>query len=101
MNVLNRDFAYIAVLIGGQKFIWKKIERDQELIDIITERLVEFWEANVLQGIEPEVDGSQATTKFIKEHYAEVGEEQITLSAEFDDLVNERIQLKKDKKINR
>ena len=99
MNVLNRDSAYIAVLIGGQKFIWKKVDRDQELIDMITERLVEFWEANVLQGIEPEVDGSQATTKFIKEHYAEVGEEQITLSAEFDDLVNERIQLKKDKKL--
>lgn len=99
MNVLNREFAYIAVLIGGQKFVWKKIERDQELIDIITERLVEFWEINVCQGEEPPIDGSKATTDFVKAHYSDVGEGKITLSSDFDDLVNERIQLKKDKKL--
>ncbi|MGX2947174.1 YqaJ viral recombinase family nuclease [Enterococcus alishanensis] len=99
MNVLNRDSAYIAVLIGGQKFIWKKVTRDQELIDIITERLVEFWEENIINGVEPEVDGSKATTDFIKERYADVGEEQITLPSEFDDLVKERIQLKQTKKL--
>ena len=40
MNVLNLDYVYFAVLIGGQKFIWKKMELDQELIDMITEKLV-------------------------------------------------------------
>ena len=53
MNVLNKKYCYIAVLIGGQKFIWKRVDRDQELIDMITERLVEFWETNVLDGQEP------------------------------------------------
>ncbi|HAQ0937619.1 TPA: endonuclease, partial [Enterococcus faecium] len=67
MNVLNKDYCYIAVLIGGQKFIWKRIERDQELIDTITEQLVEFWETNVLGGIEPVIDGSEATADFLKE----------------------------------
>ena len=42
MNVLNKDYCYIAVLIGGQKFIWKRVERDQELIDVLTEQLVDF-----------------------------------------------------------
>ncbi len=41
---LNKDYCYIAVLIGGQKFIWKRVERDQELIDVLTEQLVDFWE---------------------------------------------------------
>lgn len=99
MNVLNREFAYIAVLIGGQKFIWKKVERDQELIDLMTERLVTFWEVNVLRREEPKLDGSKATTDFIKERYAEVGEKQIVLPPSFDNLAADRIQLKADEKL--
>lgn len=98
MNVLNRDSCYIAVLIGGQKFIWKKVDRDQELIDAITERLVEFWESNVLKGIEPPIDGSEATSEFIKNRYAEEGANEITLPSKFDELVESRRQLKETEK---
>ena len=96
MNVLNRDFAYVAVLIGGQKFIWKKIERDQELIDMITEQLVEFWEVNVLKTIEPAIDGSDATADFLKKRYSEEGENEISLSSNFDELIEEKKLLKQD-----
>lgn len=96
MNVLNRDWAYVAVLIGGQRFIWKKVNRDQTLIDMITERLVEFWEVNVLKGIEPAIDGSDATTDFLKERYSEEGENEITLSSTFDELIETKKQLKDD-----
>ena len=34
---------------------------------MITERLVEFWETNVLDGQEPVIDGSEATSEFLKE----------------------------------
>ena len=61
------------------KIIWKRIERDQELIDTITEQLVEFWETNVLGGIEPVIDGSEATADFLKEKYADVEENQTAL----------------------
>lgn len=94
MNVLNRDFAYIAVLIGGQKFIWKRVARDQELIDLITERLVHFWEVNVLKMIEPAIDGSQATSDFLKQHYQEEGQNEIELSSSFDELIQSKLQLK-------
>ena len=50
MNVLNKDYCYIA---NRWSTSGKRIERDQELIDTITEQLVEFWETNVLGGIEP------------------------------------------------
>ncbi|MGH1635252.1 lambda-exonuclease family protein [Enterococcus avium] len=96
MNVLNRDCAYVAVLIGGQRFIWKKVDRDQALIDMITERLVEFWEVNVLKGVEPSIDGSDATTDFLKERYSEEGENEITLSSTFDELIETKKQLKTD-----
>ncbi|MCG3562168.1 hypothetical protein L8957_28805, partial [Klebsiella pneumoniae] len=83
---------------GGQKFIWKRIERDQELIDTITEQLVEFWETNVLGGIEPIIDGSQATADFLKEKYADVEDVQTTLPIHFDELVEQKNELKRTKK---
>ncbi|SFB90232.1 putative phage-type endonuclease [Alkalibacterium subtropicum] len=100
MNVLDRDYAYIAVLIGGQKFVWKKIERDQELIDIIQKQLVEFWEVNVKQMIPPAIDGSQSTEDYIKERYAksEPGKE-IALKKDIDDLLDQREELQETKKV--
>lgn len=98
MNVLEADYAYIAVLVGGQKFICKRIERDQELIDLITRELVEFWQVNVMQMVAPEIDGSEATTDFIKELYNEEGSKEIQLGRNIDDLVKSRIELKKEEK---
>lgn len=61
LNVLGYDKAYIACLIGNHDFICKEIKRDDELIELYQAQAVEFWEKNVLQGIEPEVDGSIST----------------------------------------
>lgn len=98
MNVLNREYAYFAVLIGGQRFIWKRIDRDQDLINAITERLVEFWEENVLKGIPPEIDGSDATSAFIRNQYAEPGENEIELPKRIDDLTQLKAEYKQDMK---
>ncbi|EGP5670200.1 endonuclease [Enterococcus faecium] len=98
MNVLNKDYCYIAVLIGGQRFIWKRVARDQELIDTITERLVEFWETNVIGGVEPVIDGSEAAADFLKEKYADVEENQTALSSHFDELIEQKRELKRTKK---
>lgn len=89
LNVLDKEYAYIAVLVGGQKFQWKRVERDQELIDIIQERLIAFWEVNVKQNVAPPIDGSQAATEFLKERYAnsESGKE-ITLASSFDETIS-------------
>ncbi|MGV3084581.1 YqaJ viral recombinase family nuclease [Enterococcus dispar] len=98
MNVLNREYAYFAVLIGGQKFLWKRIDRDQDLINAITERLVEFWEENVLKGIPPEIDGSDATSAFIRNQYADPGENEIELPKRIDDLTQLKAEYKQDMK---
>lgn len=89
LNVLDKAYAYIAVLVGGQKFQWKRIDRDQELIDIIQERLIAFWEVNVKQNVAPPIDGSQSATDFLKERYAnsEAGKE-ITLASSFDETIS-------------
>ena len=99
MNVLNLDYVYFAVLIGGQKFIWKKMERDQELIDMITEKLVEFWTENVEKGIEPAIDGLKATSDFLTQRYLDTDENETELNAAFDENIANLARLKSDRKI--
>ena len=99
MNVLNLDYVYFAVLIGGQKFIWKKMERDQELIDMITEKLVEFWTENVEKGIEPAIDGLKATSDFLTQRYLDTDDNQTELNTLFDEKIANLARLKSDKKI--
>lgn len=99
MNVLNLDYVYFAVLIGGQKFIWKKMERDQELIDMITEKLVEFWTENVEKGIEPAIDGLKATSDFLTQRYLDTEDNQTELNAAFDENIANLARLKSDRKI--
>lgn len=99
MNVLNLDYVYFAVLIGGQKFVWKKMERDQELIDMITEKLVEFWTENVEKGIEPAIDGLKATSDFLTQRYLDTDESETELNAVFDEKIANLAHLKGDKKI--
>ncbi|HAA3503588.1 TPA_asm: hypothetical protein GEI81_16165, partial [Listeria monocytogenes] len=47
LAVTGKSKAYVAVLIGGNKFIWKEIERDDELINQIIAFELDFWETNV------------------------------------------------------
>lgn len=56
--------AYIAVLIGGNRFIWKEIERDEELINLIIDKEKDFWERYILGNEIPDMDGSDATSGF-------------------------------------
>lgn len=61
LNVLDYDKAYIAVIIGNHDFVWKEIQRDDELIEMYTKEAIKFWNENVLKNVAPEVDGSLAT----------------------------------------
>lgn len=69
LDVLDYEVGYIAVLIGNTEFLYKKIERDDALIKIMHDKLVPFWEINVLQKIAPDIDGSKASSEFIKTKY--------------------------------
>ncbi|MFU7515000.1 YqaJ viral recombinase family protein [Clostridium sp. HCS.1] len=68
--VTGAEIGYIAVLIGGQKFIWKEIKRDEELIQMIIEAEKSFWKM-VEDKTPPALDGSSAAEKYLKEKYKE------------------------------
>ena len=44
LSVTGYKGAYIAVLIGGNSFRWKFVERDEELIAILIQLERDFWE---------------------------------------------------------
>ena len=69
LGVTGYQKAYIAVLVGGQRFIWKEIERDEELIDMIFEAEIHFWKHHVLDNNPPALDGSSAAEQYLKERY--------------------------------
>lgn len=60
--------AYIAVLIGGNTFRWKFIERDEEMISVLIQLEGNFWE-HVQSMVPPALDGSEAAAKFIGEQF--------------------------------
>ncbi|MFJ9462123.1 YqaJ viral recombinase family nuclease [Viridibacillus arvi] len=88
MAVTGFEKAYIAVLIGGNKFVWKEIERDEELIQIMIEREKYFWENHVLAKVPPEIDGSDAAVEFISKRYTENPDEVVMLDTDKEKIID-------------
>lgn len=61
MGLSNRKAWYIAVLIGGNKFQYKKIEFDAELFGLLVEKACEFWDM-VQSNTPPELTASDDET---------------------------------------
>ena len=59
---------YIAVLIGGNTFRWKFVERDEDLISMLIELESDFWH-HVQDLTPPPLDGSKASAQFLAERF--------------------------------
>lgn len=70
MAVTGAKKTYIAALVGGNHFYCHEIARDEEMIGKIIAMEQYFWENNVVKGIEPIPDGSDATTAYFNEKFA-------------------------------
>lgn len=96
LGVTGYKRAYIAVLVGGQRFIWKDVERDEELIQMIFDAEIHFWNHHVLGNIPPALDGSSAAEKFLKERYQETDPDKIVdLSFNYKEKLDNYFELKK------
>ena len=70
-------FAYIAVLIGGNKYKDFKIERSEEDIALIREKATEFYKENILKQIPPIPDGSDAYMNYLKKKALDVENDEV------------------------
>lgn len=69
MAVTGADRWYIACLIGNSEFVYRTIERDEELIQSLIRIESDFWNQYVLAGVAPPPDGSEASEWIIRERY--------------------------------
>lgn len=95
MAVCGFDYGYIACLIGNEKFIYHKIERDEETINNLIAIEKDFWERYILGDEVPEPDGSNAYTEVIKKKYHTSIVESIELNDSFSEKFNRRDELEK------
>lgn len=68
MAVTGYRGTYIAVLIGGNTFKWRFVERDEELISMLINLEADFWE-HVQNMTPPPLDGSDASARFLAERF--------------------------------
>lgn len=87
MAVTGAKAWWLAVLIGGQRFIHKRIERDDELIQQLIEIERDFWENHVVPCVPPEMDGSTASTELLKRMYPEGKPAAIDLPSDAGELI--------------
>ena len=81
--------AYIAVLIGGNAFRWKFVERDEELISMLVSLEEDFWR-HVQNGTPPAMDGSNASAQFLAERFPNsVPQSEIALPDKATDLLQQ------------
>ncbi|WP_242891046.1 YqaJ viral recombinase family nuclease [Actinomadura litoris] len=56
---------YVAVLLGGNTMRWYRIERDEDFLASLVEWAKGWYDTHIVRGIEPEVDGTRATTELL------------------------------------
>lgn len=110
MAVTDYKGAYIAALIGGNRFVWKFIDRDEKVIELLIRLEREFWNY-VEDGEIPPIDGSEASTNLLTRLYPEAQEEKtillpdeaLELIADYEEAAEEekRISEKKEEAANK
>lgn len=69
LSVLGLDYGFFAVLIGGNNFQYRYVERNESIINNLINIEKHFWNEHVLKGIAPMVDGSDASTDLLNYLY--------------------------------
>jgi putative phage-type endonuclease len=79
--VTGREWGSFAVLIGGQKFRWCDVERNERFCSYLIEKEAIFWDG-VIRGIPPQVDASDSSRETLLRMYPKDSGESIALPPE-------------------
>lgn len=93
MAVTDCDYWYIAVLIGGNKAIWKRVERNQSDIDNLIELGRAFWEKVKTRTKPDDIDGTESCSNALQKYYKDAGTT-VNLSPSVYDLISDYDQSK-------
>ena len=93
LAVTDLKKAYCAVLIGGNKFNYQVVERDDDTINTIIALEYDFWNNHVLRGIPPAV--SEKDSDILNTLYPKSNSATAILPAEADEIIKEYLEIKK------
>lgn len=94
MAVTGTDKCYIACLIGGQRFVYYELIKDNELITFIIEQEREFW-TRVENKTPPTLDGSSAAEKYLNEKFINSDPtSEVLLTSDYEEKIKELQELK-------
>lgn len=93
MMVSEARWGSIAGLVGGNRFMWADIARDEELIRQIRALEIEFWD-RVIAGDPPPVDGSDSTKALLKRLYPKDSGRSVDLPIEAIEIARDLIAAK-------
>ena len=96
LAVTGYEWGVIAALIGGNKFIWKEFERDEEFINSLIALEADFWK-RVEDRNPPPMDESEDSKDILKLLYPEsVPDSSIQLPEDIRDTMLDWIRLKEE-----
>ncbi len=93
MAVTGKKEWYIAVVILGQEFQYRRIAWDSRLIGDLTAVEKAFWENHVETGVMPQPDGSKACDEMLSRYYGRARTESSIPLVGFDEKLERREQL--------
>ena len=104
MLVTGLKYGALACLVGGNKFYYYEIYRNEDVIEEIITKAAVFWNHNVKNLVEPEYTGSDGDTEYAKEANKEViPKSEMVLENNYDELagtvVNCKAKIKEYEKI--
>lgn len=88
----------VATLTGGNRYRQYVIHYDKDIDAAITEAAVNFWENHVERGVEPPVDGSEATSDYLREKFQRNSEVVLEATPEQEVLILELRDVRAKKK---
>ena len=92
MAVTDLKKAYVAVLIGGNKFQYQEVDRDEETIENMIALQIHFWNEYVVKDIPPPADYNSGES--LATLYPESDGSSVILPIESEQLVAEYLKIK-------
>ena len=90
MAVTGRRTWYIAAVILGKEFIYRKLEWDDGLIGKLTQMEEDFWVNHVMKGAIPPPDGSKACDEVLAQYFHTARKESRIELVGFDEKLKRR-----------
>lgn len=94
LAVTGYQHAHVAALVGGNRLVVHRVERDEQLVEHLVALVGEFWQ-HIQERTPPPVDGSAATAELLA-HLYDVRPDAVTLAdpVEVEPLLDELAALK-------